>query len=101
MKAKLEPRKAGALPLPMMMNKTVPIPFMKRAMAGLMPKSIGTRIEAPNMAKRCWKLRGRPLAKPTFSLTWMMGRDIAISCGKSFFIPDLGVISVIPYFLSI
>jgi hypothetical protein len=44
----------------------VPIPFMRRTIAGLIPKSIGTRIEAPNIAKRCWKLKGKPLTRPTF-----------------------------------
>ncbi len=42
MKAKDEPRYAGALPLVIRMNSSVPMPFMNSTIAGLMPSMNGT-----------------------------------------------------------
>ena len=55
------------------------MPFMSSTRAGsttTLPaqvlKRMGTRMEAPNMAKRCWRLRGMPFRIGTFSSTWMI-----------------------------
>ena len=53
MKAKLDPRYAGAFPLVIRINSKVPMPFMRSAMAGLIPRIYGTRTDALNMAKVC------------------------------------------------
>ena len=39
---------------------------------------IGTSTEAPNMANRCWRLRGMPFRIGTFSSTWMISLCAAI-----------------------
>ena len=57
-KAKLEPRYAGILPLHKNRYKSVPIPLNSRTVAGLTLNKIGTSTVEPNMAKRCCKLRG-------------------------------------------
>lgn len=65
-------RYAGALPFVIRINKSVPTPFIRRTMAGLIPNINGTRTEAPNMANMCWILRGINRLTGTLSSTWMI-----------------------------
>ena len=51
--AKLLPRYAGAFPFVTAIKIRVPIPFIKRTIAGFIPKIIGTKTDAPNIAKVC------------------------------------------------
>ena len=69
MKAKLEPRYAGLLPLVTKMKISVPMPFISSAMAGLIPSRYGTSTDALNMANVCWILRGIPFPRGTRSST--------------------------------
>jgi len=68
-KAKLEPKYAGAFPFVIKINNNVPIPFIKRTIPGLTLNRIGTKTEAPNIAKVCCKLKGISIEKGTLSLT--------------------------------
>lgn len=52
MKAKLEPKKMGTLPLVIRWKMTVPKPAVNRAVAGSSPTSKGTRTVEPKATKR-------------------------------------------------
>ena len=69
MKAKDEPKYAGALPLVIRMNSSVPMPFMNSTIAGLMPNINGTSTDAPNMANMCWMESGTSSRGGTLSST--------------------------------
>jgi len=58
MNAKDDPRKAGTFAPVRRMYSKVPVPAVNRAVEGLRPVSIGTRMVAPNMANTCWMLSG-------------------------------------------
>ena len=64
-----EPRYAGALPLVMRMNSSVPIPFMNSTIAGFILKMNGTSTDAPNIANICWMDSGTSRRGSTFSST--------------------------------
>ena len=49
------------------MKMNVPMPFMRRAMDGLIPSMYGTSTEALNIAKVCWIESGMPLLSGTLS----------------------------------
>ena len=68
-KAKLEPKYAGAFPLVIAINKSVPTPFINSTMAGLIPNKKGTSTDAPNMANICWMLNGIKSPRGTLSST--------------------------------
>ena len=51
--AKLEPRYAGAFFFVIKMNNRVPTPFINKTIPASIPKIIGTKTEAPNIAKVC------------------------------------------------
>jgi len=70
--AKLEPRYAGAFPFVIQIKSSVPTPFISRTMLGLMPNRIGTRTDAPNIAKTCWMDSGIILARGSLSSTSMI-----------------------------
>ena len=61
-KAKLEPKYEGILPLQMNKYKMVPIPFINKAVAGSAFNKYGTNTVEPNMANKCWKLSGNMAA---------------------------------------
>ena len=52
-KAKLDPKYAGAFPFVTIIKISVPQPFIKRTIAGLIPKRKGTKTDAPNIANMC------------------------------------------------
>lgn len=54
MKAKELPRNAGTFHLEMKWNSRVPTPAKSRVADVFKPVMAGTRMVAPNMAKRCW-----------------------------------------------
>ena len=53
MKAKLEPRKAGTLPLASRWKSSVPSPAKSSVTLTERPVSVGTSTVAPNMANMC------------------------------------------------
>ena len=76
MKAKLEPRNAGIFAFVTTMYSSVPTPFMKSTVAGLILNRIGTRTDAPNMANKCWRLKGNDSISGGRSSTWITRRFI-------------------------
>ena len=64
MKAKLEPRNAGTLNFDTRWNTSVPMPANSSVALTLRPVMMGTRMVAPNMAKRCCTPRRANLGLP-------------------------------------
>ena len=52
-KCKTEPRYAGAFPFVTTIKTSVPTPFIRSTIAGLIPNRNGTSTDAPNMANIC------------------------------------------------
>ena len=67
--AKLEPKYAGNLPLQIIKYKSVPIPFINKAVAGFTCNKNGTNTVEPNIANKCCKLSGTACKRGTFSST--------------------------------
>ena len=57
-KAKLEPKYEGILPLVIKIYSSVPRPFINKQVVGLTLNKNGTKTVEPNIAKRCCKLKG-------------------------------------------
>jgi hypothetical protein len=47
----------------------VPIPFISKTVEGFILNNTGTKIEAPNIANKCWKLNGMLTANGGLSFT--------------------------------
>ena len=69
MKAKLDPRYAGILPLQTNKYSNVPIPFINKAVAGSTFNKYGTNTVEPNIANKCWKLSGN--IRPQEGRSWI------------------------------
>ena len=70
MKAKLEPRKAGTLPLASRWKSSVPRPAKSSVTLTDRPVSVGTSTVAPNMANICctpsMNIRGAPSVRASY-----------------------------------
>ena len=69
--AKLDPKYAGIFLFVMKAYNKVPIPLKNKTVAGSIFKRIGTKTDDPNIANKCWTLKGIAFFRGNLSSTPM------------------------------